>query len=421
MGMKSYFKKTEWEGMENIPKDKPILFAANHQNAFLDGAVIGYAISTPIYFLGRADIFKKSLASKALGAFNCLPIYRERDGEDYRSKNDEVFERFYEILAKNRPIVIFPEGSHGEYKQIRGPLKKGVFRIGVGAENANDRKLDVHVVPVGIDYEKHADMGGNLLLRFGKPIRILDFISDDETVQEANYNHLVTDLEIRINEILIDIKQMDHYALIRNSLRYFDQELAEKYHQKGRKLIDKFHTEKKAVDDMEQFIEAHPSKADELREIEKSFADKLGKYELRAWLLRKEKHPVFLHVLLLICLFPIHLYGVINNYLPYRIPARLVERKVKGTCFKSSIKMILGAILFQLFWIIQTVIVAIFTDNYIWVAYAVSLPISGVISYKYWISWLKLRGKLRYNGLGESEKSDLMTDYGRLKNFIKKI
>lgn len=414
-GIKGYFKKVEWDGMENIPKGKPVLFTPNHQSAFLDGAVIGYAISTPIYFLGRADIFKKSLPSKALGALNALPIYRERDGADYREKNEEVFEGFYKTLANGHPIVIFPEGSHGEYKQIRGPLKKGVFRIGVGAENANERKLDVHVVPVGIDYERHARMGGNLLVRFGEPIRILDHISDDKEKQEEIYSHLIVDLESRMHDLLIDVKQMDYYDLIRNSLIYFDEELAAKYNQNGHRLIDKFHTEKRAVYNLEKLIVDHPEKADELKEVEQSFSEGLKKYKVRAWLMRKQKQPVALHSLLLILLFPIHLYGLLNSYLPYKIPHRLSQKKIKGACFKSSIKMILGALLFQVFWILQLILVAVFTDDFIWIAYAASLPLTAWISYKYWISLLKLKGKFRYNRLNPEVKSKLVDQYSQLK------
>ena len=128
-GIQSYFKKFEVNGIENVPLDKPVLFAPNHQNAFLDGAIVGYAISGPTYFLGRSDIFQKKLSNYFLSALNCLPIYRERDGADYREKNEEAFETFYKLLAKGNRINIFPEGSHDKEKRIRGPLKKGVFEL----------------------------------------------------------------------------------------------------------------------------------------------------------------------------------------------------------------------------------------------------------------------------------------------------
>ena len=54
-----FYKRIYITGIENIPKDKPIFFAANHSNALIDGFVvaiflIGYRTC---YFLGRASIF----------------------------------------------------------------------------------------------------------------------------------------------------------------------------------------------------------------------------------------------------------------------------------------------------------------------------------------------------------------------------
>ena len=97
IGVRSFYRKYRVVGKENIPKGKPILFAGNHQNAFLEGAILGYVTRSPIYFLARSDIFKKKSANFMLTSLNALAIYRERDGADYRQKNEEVFESFYDF------------------------------------------------------------------------------------------------------------------------------------------------------------------------------------------------------------------------------------------------------------------------------------------------------------------------------------
>ena len=211
LGTTGFYRRFQMAGLENVPKGKPILFAPNHQNAFIDGAILGYKLGKPIYFLGRSDVFKKRFARWLLSGFNCLPIYRERDGVDAVKMNNEVFDMFADILQKKRPIVIFPEGNQEIDKRLRVPLKKGVFRIAIGAERKYGEALDVHIVPVGIDYEKHTRMGGGVFINFGPPIRILDHIGKDENEQNKIYNELVDDLALRISDLMVDISDQENY------------------------------------------------------------------------------------------------------------------------------------------------------------------------------------------------------------------
>ena len=77
----------------------------------------------------------------------------------------------------------------------------------------------------------------------------------------------------------------------------------------------------------------------------------------------------------------------------------------------------------MIFWGIQISLVAIFTDNYYWLMYFGLLIISAWISYKYWVSLLKLKGKIRYNKL-QKQKGDtfekLKIQYEELKEFVHK-
>jgi len=422
IGMISYYRKYQIVGKNNIPKDKPILFAGNHQSAFMEGAILGFATKTPIYFLGRSDIFKKPAAKFMLNSLNALPIYRERDGDDYRDTNDQVFENFYDLLSKKHPIVIFPEGNHGKHQQLRH-LKKGVFRIAAGAEAKYNNELDVHIVPVGINYGKFENMGGDLLVQFGEPIAIKDFLTDDKEQQEANYVELTKDLRRRLSAEMIDIQKMDHYDLVHDTMLAFDDELSSLTGENKGDLVSKFRRQKDYIEKAEQLIESNQDEANAIRRVAKEFKESLKNERLKSWLFKKEAHATFGHLLLLILLFPLHLYGVINNYLPYRIPAWFVEKKVNDVHFHASIKVISGALLFIIFWSIQISLVAIFTDNYIWAMYFGSLLISSWISYQYWVSLLKLKGKMRYNKLQKQNSETfikLKNQYKELKAFVHK-
>ena len=422
IGVRSFYRKYKVVGKENIPKGKPILFAGNHQNAFLEGAILGYVTRSPIYFLVRSDIFKKKAARFMLTSLNALPIYRERDGADYRDKNEKVFEQFYDLLGKNRRIVIFPEGNHGKHQQLRS-LKKGIFRIAVGAEAKYNNELDVQVVPVGINYGKFENMGGDLLIQFGAPIAITDYIADNSAKQEENYIELVGELRKRLSNQMIDIQKIDYYDLIHYTMKTFDTEIGLLEQNDGNDLVAEFKRQKSYIEKAERYIEKDSENANALLKVVIEFKGLLSQEKLSAWLFNKESYPVFGHVFLLTLLFPLHLYGILNNYLPYRIPAWFVEKKVADIHFHASIKLLAGSILFVIFWGIQISLVAIFTDNYCWAIYFGSLIISAWISYKYWVSFLKLKGKIRYNKL-QKQKVDifrkLKIQHENLKQFVYK-
>ena len=44
------FKRLEYRGLENVPQDKPVIFAVNHQNAFLDGILVA------LWYFGLREI-----------------------------------------------------------------------------------------------------------------------------------------------------------------------------------------------------------------------------------------------------------------------------------------------------------------------------------------------------------------------------
>ena len=104
LGARTFYKKHQAVGIENIPKDKPVLFAANHQNAFMDPTVIGIKLKKPLYYMVRADIFKKKSVAKLLWSLNMMPIFRQRDGGNAVKKNEAVFDKCYDLLNEKKPI-----------------------------------------------------------------------------------------------------------------------------------------------------------------------------------------------------------------------------------------------------------------------------------------------------------------------------
>jgi glycerol-3-phosphate O-acyltransferase/dihydroxyacetone phosphate acyltransferase len=221
-----FYKRIYINGLENIPKDKPIFLASNHSNALMDGLVIavfliGYRSS---YFLGRASIFGNKFLDWLFKTVQIIPIYRPRDGEDYTSKNVETFERVDNVLLQNKAILIFPEGNCVKEKRLR-PLKKGTVRM---AFSAWGKGADVHIIPIGISYTKYDDARSEVMLSFGKPIRVADYRSNFGQNSSETYTSVNHDLKLAIESEMVLIENADNEEVIEQMLEIGRNDFQEK-------------------------------------------------------------------------------------------------------------------------------------------------------------------------------------------------
>jgi len=166
-----FFRKVKIEGVDNIPKDVPLLIIANHQNALIDALIVGSFFPRSVHFLTRQDVFNPK-TERILKALKMMPVYRIRDGYSQLKNNDGVFNACFELFKQNESVLIFPEGNHGEHHYLR-PLTKGAARLAFQSDEAGSKSL--MVLPVGINYFDHKKARSSLVLVYGKPITVADY------------------------------------------------------------------------------------------------------------------------------------------------------------------------------------------------------------------------------------------------------
>lgn len=200
-----FFKKMEFRGLENIPQDKPVIFAVNHQNAFLDGILVALKQRRPVFFLTRSDVFKGRGIVKIFKILNLVPIFRAQDGtSDIKTKNHETFKYCIRELEKRKPVLIFPEGESEPIHHLFD-LKKGVARIAFEAEAKNNFKLGLHVVPVVINYENHFVAGKKVYVNYLKPILISEYKNTYFDNKFRSMNLFLKKLQHEMRENMIHI------------------------------------------------------------------------------------------------------------------------------------------------------------------------------------------------------------------------
>ncbi len=204
--MRIHLKRLFIRGLDNVPKNEPIILTCNHGNAFLDAVLIAITLKRPVHFLTRADVFKKSWQRYILGKIKMIPVYRIRDGIDSLEQNNETFALCAKILNDGGAILIFSEGNAHPEKRLR-PLKKGSARIAFQSAETMNWSSELKIIPVGINYVDHTRFRTEVMLGFGAPITVSDFRTEYETDQARGLRALNHQIFQGIHQEMIHIPE----------------------------------------------------------------------------------------------------------------------------------------------------------------------------------------------------------------------
>ena len=380
---------------EEVPVnwDKPTIFAPTHQNAFSDALCLilpsPYTNNNFIYPLIRADAFgNNKIIDWILTVFHMLPVYRPRDKVDLKAANEWVFKSCYDILSKNRNLLIHPEGNCIPRKQVRS-FKKGLARIAFGAEDANSFNLGLQIVPVGINYRKITKTRNGIHIRYGEPVQVSDYREIYKENSPLAMRLLTKDVESNVKSISINIDSVNTIDLAESLFKLFgDSKKNSEY------TLDELRENQHIAQRLNQIKEKEPGDIHKIKEKTGHLNKLLKQAGLTICPSGREPFravPLIFEIIYLFLLSPLMLYGFLNNAIPWYVMNRIAGL-IKEEQFKSSGRLLTGLLLFPLFYLIQSSAVWFITGSAGWaVFYFFSLPFTGSLS-------LNLIDKLKRNG-----------------------
>ena len=396
-----FFKEHVVIGQENIPPPgTPIFIVANHQNSLNDGLVIVSMFKDfrqPVS-LARGDIFKSDLVSKILRFWKVMPTYRSRDSEGKADilKNLETFQIAAKILNEGGVIIMFPEAMHQQGRYLN-TFKKGVPRVCFEAEAAANFNLNLQILPVNLHYSSVQLFREKVLIEIGKPYNISEFFDLYKNNPNDAYLQFNEKTRATLKSMVLDIEDREHYEeydFLREMLR--DYRIKNNY--KKYNYYDEFKEEKKVVAEIDTLKIKSPEKFESLLSETKRFSEQLKKLNFKEWLVNKKisGFSMVAKSLLMLLLFPVFLFGFINNGLPCILVNRFTA-KLKDRVFVGSVRFLLGFLLFP-FWFIGICVAASLISNsfVVGLAYTVLAFLSLFVYYRYRVIMLKLWHSWRY-------------------------
>lgn len=382
---------------ENIPqKGQSTIVIANHQNGLMDAMAVLHTLyldrRQPI-FIAKGSLFKQKTVARLLRFLKLMPTFRSADGnrDDLRS-NLALYQRAAQILKDGGTIVIFPEATH-HYGHYLSSFKKGFGRIAFSAEEINDFKLGLQVLPMNIHYSNYFNFHSDLMVTVGTPFTFEEFFEMYRRNPNDAYLALNQKAHEQVKQITPDIDIPEY----RDEIETITQLFSCSYLQKKGLPSDFLPNQKEAsmtiIANLRHFREESPETFVTLMEDIRRYTSMLTESGLTHPVIIASPSPISLalRIIGLIVLSPLFLFGYINNFIP-RLTTRFIVGKTDDPMMRSSLQYGAGIVLIFPLWYLLTFVLAWVFSGHLWfaAAYIILTILTGFLVHYYKIWCLKL-------------------------------
>jgi hypothetical protein len=343
-------------------------------------------------FLARADIFKKKAIASVLYFFKILPVYRIRDGFSALKANDEIFLKTIDVLKNKNGLIILPEGDHAGFRRLR-QLKKGICRVALQADEATGFKLNIKIIPVGIEYSSYFRFRQVLTVVYGKPVEVSEFHQLYSESPERALNELRNKISAGIKKVMVHIESEEDYEAI-DELRSI---INERYSDKIK--YPKILRDRNLIDKLNRLKVSDPLTYNKICSLSLQVKNQSRNLNVTYRLLEKKKHPAGWLIAGLVGLFltfPIWLFGNIFTLTFLSLP-ELQIRKTKDIQFHSSIRFGISLALAFIFLPVYLIVsLLIFSPWWLALIVFLTIPVAGIFAWNYNILFRRIIGGFRF-------------------------
>jgi glycerol-3-phosphate O-acyltransferase/dihydroxyacetone phosphate acyltransferase len=418
LGLRVFFRRLEVRHRQRLRLPGPLMLCSNHPNTLMDPLVTAVQRHQPIAFLAKSTFFKNPLLGAIMRSGNCIPIYRRQDAEgagattdkELAASNEASFGRCYDYLEHGGTVMIFPEGTSVSERRLR-PLKTGAARIALGAEARHDFKLGLKLVCVGTNYFDPTRFRSDVLLNVAPPIVVADYADRYHADPTAAAAELTEEIRRRLTRRLVISRAAEDDQLAQQVERTFGDHLNPD--DDPDTLYDNFELSRTLLDAVAWFEQHDPGRLSALRTALGQYLASLQAHGLDDEALDQSQRPGsrLADFLNLVLGLPVWLYGLLTNYIPYKIPAQVARRATKETEFIAAILLGVGIVTFPVAYAVEAAVVQrwLTHDWRLTSLLVLTLPLAGFYALGYWQTLSARLRRLRVRWLPAATRAGLRT------------
>ena len=197
-----YYPHIEVEFRERLPREGATLFVANHPNSVMDAPLIGLVAERPVHFFAKAPLFDLPFLGGVLRELGMVPAYRGADDKSQVRRNLQTLDAGADWLCRGEAVGIFPEGKSHDKEAVE-QIRSGAARI---AWQAVKEGAAVHVVPLGLNYERKERFRSAVWVRVGEPIDAAAYFREHPEERKA-VRTLTEEIDRALRSIVVHLDE----------------------------------------------------------------------------------------------------------------------------------------------------------------------------------------------------------------------
>ena len=391
-----FFDRVEVRHPERVPRTGPVLL--------IDSLLVGSVLPRKVRYLATAALFRSRFLARFLVARGLIPIYQKADDPDMTGRNVEMFTACEEAFDRGRLIAMYPEGATHSEAHLRR-IKTGAARIALGYEAHAPGRLAV--VPVGLTFEARRRFRGRVLVSVGEAVDVSSHLADYRGEPAKALHALTTAIQAAMAREVVDVERID-MATLACAVEALYRGEVERELWGELEIADRsphpFPASASIADVAEHFRKLDPGRIERLWQRILGYQTGLDAYRLRDEAVRSglERGAEPLRVARswqTIIGWPLFVYGAAVNFLPYYLPGWLARRTSRRPTDYATTRLLASVVAFPLFWALETLLVGWVAGPRWTPAFFLSLPLGGLVAYRYLVGTGRLRHQLRFGAL----------------------